>query len=129
MALYIGVFVLMYARSAAVYLSVTFTNCKIKLMTLGSAVSQNKQSSRAQFWMFLISTVTFLLSTADEAAEIAPIGITIYSVFVGNQNVPLENRRLLVYGGLQGVDIVLAWSGSLLVRFLFDTISTVWLLI
>lgn len=67
--------------------------------------------------MFLISTVTFLLSTAAGAAQISPIVITIYSAFVAHQDVPLMDRLLLANGQLNQIDIVLEWTTGLLVRF------------
>lgn len=90
-----------------------FLSPKSTLMT--PPFSKNHQSSRARLWMFLISTITFLMSTAFEAAALSNVGISIYSVLVGHQDLPLRERALLANVPLFKIHLVSEWLANLLV--------------
>ncbi|KAF9469469.1 hypothetical protein BDZ94DRAFT_1303186 [Collybia nuda] len=89
-----GAFCLLYLQSTATYL-------------------KKKQSNKAQFWMFLLSTATFLLATVHEATLLAYVGIAIHSILVGSQNIPLIERLPYANNLLQKPNSVLAWAGYL----------------
>lgn len=80
--------------------------------------SKNTQSNRVHFWMFFISTITFLLSTVIEATQLASDGISNYSILVGYQDLPLMERPSLVDEKMRKINIILAWTSEFLVRLL-----------
>lgn len=116
--LYTGVFVFLYVQSTIAYLSMKLLpNLECGLINL--LCSKNDQSSRAQFWMFLVSTTTFLVSTAFEATQITYIGVYFYSTFIKYQDIPLMERFQPVDNELgMGVKFVLMLTSDFLVSTL-----------
>ncbi|KAF9469475.1 hypothetical protein BDZ94DRAFT_1303190 [Collybia nuda] len=70
---------------------------------------KRKNSSRAQFWMFLACTVMFLLATAHEATTLASSGILIHSALMKYPGLTLAEKIPLLNTLLKSPSIITIW--------------------
>lgn len=83
------------------------------------------KKSRAQHWMFLASSTTFILATVQEAALLANIGIFVHLVLVGYQESPLMDKFPLVNELSIKTELILVWVGCFGVRVLINLLDLV----